>query len=98
MALTWQKWRALIQYPDGSSEPAVSGIVPRERGMMLLRKSFEQKSFRQGGSVQFEIQDLVDVALTLYSAAMQMREGYLQLLRERGIEFQPPPSPSETTG
>ena len=98
MTVTWQEWRALIQCPDGSSEPAVSGIVPREDGVMCLRRSFEQKSFRQGDRVQFEIQDLVDVALTLYSAAMQMREGYLQLLRSRGIEIQPPPPPNETTG
>lgn len=86
MAVNWQEMELLIRYEDGSSEPAVKGTVTKMDGWVALKRSWKEKTFPLGAEVQLDTQDFAEIVLTLYSAAMYMRNVFLKVLEDRGID------------
>lgn len=93
MTVTWLETRGLIEYEDGSTEPLFAGMVTKQAGTMIFKRSWKEIQFQPGDQVRLDTQDFADIALTLFFGALHMRDTFLDKVKALGIEVKPPQEP-----
>ncbi|MFL6232151.1 MAG: hypothetical protein ACJ76N_03380 [Thermoanaerobaculia bacterium] len=100
MTVAWQETRVLIEYEDGSSELLFAGMLTKQAGTVILKRSWKETKLRLGEQIHFDTQSFADIVLTLFFGAMHMREIFLENIKALGIEIASPQQPapaSDTT-
>lgn len=82
MTVTWREMSALIEYEDGSTEPLYVGMVTKQDGGAILKRSWKETKFRPGDQVRFDAKDFTDIALTLFLGALHMRDTCFKVLAQ----------------
>ncbi len=73
-----------VEYESGRSEPLVHGMVTKEPGWMVMRRSREPKRFSINQQVELEIEDLVTIAMTVHELSLILRKNLYSHLRQIG--------------